>query len=86
MLDAGADLVQLYTGYIYEGPKLVREICRALIDDAGSKPHAQVPETPDSAPAPQTAEPVSAASGKGDKAAEKQPDTTESGKDSASNA
>ena len=29
---------------------------------------------------------VSAASGKGDKAAEKQPDTTESGKDSASNA
>ena len=86
MLDAGADLVQLYTGYIYEGAKLVREICRALIDDAGSKPHAQVPETPDSAPAPQTAEPVSAASGKGDKAAEKQPDTTESGKDSASNA
>lgn len=34
MLDAGADLVQLYTGYIYEGPGLVGEICRALIDDA----------------------------------------------------
>ena len=33
MLDAGADLVQLYTGYIYEGPGLVGEICRALIAD-----------------------------------------------------
>ena len=33
MLDAGADLVQLYTGYIYEGPDLVGEICRALIAD-----------------------------------------------------
>ncbi len=30
---AGADLVQLYTGYIYEGPRLVRDICRALIAD-----------------------------------------------------
>ena len=26
MLDAGADLVQLYTGYIYEGPGLVRNL------------------------------------------------------------
>ena len=34
MLDAGADLVQLYTGYIYEGPGLVRDVCRALIADA----------------------------------------------------
>ncbi|MDE7450774.1 MAG: quinone-dependent dihydroorotate dehydrogenase [Alistipes sp.] len=31
---AGADLVQLYTGYIYEGPRLVRDICRALITPA----------------------------------------------------
>lgn len=31
MLDAGADLVQLYTGYIYNGPGFVREICRRLI-------------------------------------------------------
>lgn len=31
MLAAGADLVQLYTGLIYEGPKLVGDICRALI-------------------------------------------------------
>ena len=34
MLNAGADLVQLYTGYIYEGPGLVRNVCRALIDEA----------------------------------------------------
>ena len=34
MLDAGADLVQLYTGYVYEGPALVGNICRALIADA----------------------------------------------------
>ena len=34
MLDAGADLVQLYTGYIYEGPGLVRNVCRALIAEA----------------------------------------------------
>jgi dihydroorotate dehydrogenase len=29
--DAGAALVQLYTGYIYEGPGLVGGICRALL-------------------------------------------------------
>ena len=29
-LDAGADLVQLYTGLIYRGPALVREVARAL--------------------------------------------------------
>ena len=28
--DAGAALVQLYTGFIYEGPALVSAICRAL--------------------------------------------------------
>ena len=40
MLAAGASLVQLYTGYIYEGPSLVKEICRALIDDAASEASA----------------------------------------------
>jgi len=30
-LDAGADLVQLYTGFIYEGPRLVRDINRAIL-------------------------------------------------------
>ncbi len=30
-LDAGASLVQLYTGFIYEGPKLVKDINKALL-------------------------------------------------------
>ncbi|MDE3741863.1 quinone-dependent dihydroorotate dehydrogenase [Maribacter polysaccharolyticus] len=30
-LEAGADLVQLYTGFIYEGPALVRRINKALL-------------------------------------------------------
>lgn len=34
MLDAGADLVQLYTGYIYHGPRLIKQTCRKLIADA----------------------------------------------------
>ena len=29
--DAGASLVQLYTGFIYEGPGLIGDICRALL-------------------------------------------------------
>ena len=30
-IEAGATLVQLYTGFIYEGPALVRDINRALL-------------------------------------------------------
>ena len=30
-LEAGASLIQLYTGFIYEGPKLVKEINKALL-------------------------------------------------------
>ena len=30
-LDAGADLIQLYTGFIYEGPKLIKQINQALL-------------------------------------------------------
>jgi dihydroorotate dehydrogenase len=30
--DAGADLIQLYTGFIYRGPGLIRQVCRALQD------------------------------------------------------
>lgn len=30
-LDAGADLIQLYTGFIYEGPGFVKEINKALL-------------------------------------------------------
>lgn len=29
-LDAGADLVQVYTGFIYEGPLMVKRICKGL--------------------------------------------------------
>lgn len=43
MLAAGADLVQLYTGYIYEGPHLLKEICRALIADAEGQPAENQP-------------------------------------------
>ena len=35
MVDAGADLVQLYTGLVYEGPGMVRRVARAL----DSAPH-----------------------------------------------
>lgn len=44
MLAAGASLVQLYTGYIYEGPRLVREICRTLIDGKEHAPATQPAE------------------------------------------
>jgi dihydroorotate dehydrogenase len=30
--DAGADLIQIYTGFIYEGPNLIRSINKALLD------------------------------------------------------
>jgi len=30
-LDAGASLVQLYTGFIYEGPGIIKRICQALL-------------------------------------------------------
>jgi dihydroorotate dehydrogenase len=30
-IDAGASLVQLYTGFIYEGPRLIKDINRALL-------------------------------------------------------
>jgi dihydroorotate dehydrogenase len=29
-LDAGADLIQVYTGFIYRGPRFVGQICRQL--------------------------------------------------------
>jgi dihydroorotate dehydrogenase len=32
-LDAGADLVQLYTGFIYEGPALVKEINKRILSE-----------------------------------------------------
>jgi dihydroorotate dehydrogenase len=31
-IEAGADLVQIYTGFIYEGPSLVKRINKALLE------------------------------------------------------
>lgn len=31
MLEAGASLIQVYTGYIYNGPSFVRQICKEII-------------------------------------------------------
>lgn len=50
MLDAGASLVQLYTGYVYEGPNLVTESCRTLIAAAqtpAENAHTPLPSTPE---------------------------------------
>jgi dihydroorotate dehydrogenase len=33
-LEAGASLVQLYTGFVYEGPNLIKNIKKALINHA----------------------------------------------------
>jgi dihydroorotate dehydrogenase len=33
-LEAGASLVQLYTGFVYEGPSLVKKINKKIIEDA----------------------------------------------------
>ncbi len=32
-LNAGADLIQIYTGFIYEGPKLVKTINKAILEE-----------------------------------------------------
>ena len=32
-LEAGADLVQIYTGFIYEGPKLIKKINKAILNN-----------------------------------------------------
>ncbi len=36
MLRAGASLVQIYTGFIYEGPRIIRDCCQALVNDAAA--------------------------------------------------
>ena len=33
MLNAGATLVQVYTGYVYNGPNFVGNICKELINN-----------------------------------------------------
>ena len=41
MLRAGANLIQLYTGFVYEGPRLIKQICQGLIADAETEKSAQ---------------------------------------------
>jgi len=36
MLDAGASLIQLYTGFIYNGPAFAKQICKRLIKQRGT--------------------------------------------------
>lgn len=43
MLDAGASLVQVYTGFIYGGPQFAGDICRALVEP--SEPETAGTET-----------------------------------------
>ena len=31
--ESGADLIQLYTGFIYEGPGLIKKINKLLLND-----------------------------------------------------
>ena len=42
LFDAGASLVQLYTGFIYRGPALPRAIARAAAADPGQQPRSAV--------------------------------------------
>lgn len=55
MLNAGADLVQLYTGLIYEGPKLLKDICLSLLP-AEEQPEVQVPAPTEAPSSPSEAE------------------------------
>jgi dihydroorotate dehydrogenase len=32
-LKAGASLVQVYSGFIYEGPSIVKDICEGILKD-----------------------------------------------------
>lgn len=38
MLKAGASLIQLYTGFIYNGPGFARRICKRIIDEEKKNP------------------------------------------------
>lgn len=53
MLDAGADLVQLYTGIIYEGPELIGDICRSLAEEAAGQVAEQAAMRAAEAPVPE---------------------------------
>ncbi len=37
MLEAGASLIQVYSGFIYNGPSFMKEICKAVIENEQKK-------------------------------------------------
>lgn len=45
MLNAGATLVQTYTGYVYNGPRFVGDICRSLIEEENNKKSESLSDT-----------------------------------------
>ena len=78
MLDAGADLVQLYTGYIYNGPGMVREVCRTLLADI-QREEAQARAAAETAAAQKTA--TAPAAAKSEPADSRSPETLSSESD-----
>ena len=71
MFEAGADLVQLQTGLILQGPQLLKEVCRSLLPVPAPETPA-LPETPAETPSENAAPAAEAAS---EPAAEPQPET-----------
>ena len=45
MFEAGASLVQLCTGLIYEGPSLLKEVCQSLLPTPQPETVSEVPST-----------------------------------------
>ena len=43
MLEAGASLVQVYSGFIYEGPRFAGEICRQMLPQPEPEPQPEQP-------------------------------------------
>ena len=42
-INAGADLIQLYTGFIYEGPGLIKKINKAIFESETSDEKIIIP-------------------------------------------
>lgn len=70
MFEAGADLVQLQTGLILQGPQLLKEVCRSLLPVPAPETPA-LPETPAEVPSKNAAPAAEATS---EPAAEPQPE------------
>ncbi len=49
MLNAGASLIQIYTGFIYNGPQFVKRICKRLKQEAEEQDENGTDRNPDNA-------------------------------------